>query len=337
VKQVGRELGVRYVLEGSVRKSGNRVRVTGQLIDAATGAHVWADRYDRDLTDIFAVQDELTQEIIGALKVRLTPEQKDRRARRRAIDVEAYNLFLRGREQAMLLTSSNNAEARRLLERALAIEPEYGAAHAYIAFTHVNDYVMGRVEVGEGFLADTLARVERAIAMDDEDPYPHYVHALLLLWQRDYDGAMAAARRCHELSPSSAEGCWEMANIQFYAGDPKGSLEMFEDYLRLDPLYPEIVLYFIAQAQEALGQHEAAIGTLEKRLARNPNSETTHALLAACYGHLGRYEDARAAWAEVMRIAPDFSMERRRRLLPFKDPAIIEHRLEGMRKAGIPV
>ena len=149
VKQVGRELGVGYVLEGSVRKAGNRVRVTGQLIDAASGAHVWADRFDRDLTDIFAVQDELTQEIIAALKLKLTSEQKGRLSRKTTIDVEAYNLFLRGREQALLQTKSSNAEARALLERAIAISPDFAAAYAYIAFTRLNDYIVGSGEAAE--------------------------------------------------------------------------------------------------------------------------------------------------------------------------------------------
>ena len=127
VKQVGRDLGVRYVLEGSVRKAGNRVRVTGQLIDAANGAHIWAERFDRDLTDIFAVQDELTKEIIAALKLKLTPEDKNRLARKGTIDVEAYNLFLRGREHAFLHTRSGKLEARKLLERAVTINSCRGA------------------------------------------------------------------------------------------------------------------------------------------------------------------------------------------------------------------
>jgi hypothetical protein len=140
LKQVGRDLGVRYVLEGSVRKAGNRVRVTGQLIDAATGAHIWADRFDRDLTDIFAVQDELTQQIIAALKVKLTPEKKDRLARKGKVDVEAYNLFLRGRERMWLHTRSGNVDARTILGRAVTINPDFAAAHACIAVIHVNDY-----------------------------------------------------------------------------------------------------------------------------------------------------------------------------------------------------
>jgi adenylate cyclase len=337
VKQVGRELGVRYVLEGSVRKAGNRVRVSGQLIDTARGVHIWADRFDRELTDIFAVQDELTQEIISALKVKLTPEQKGRLTRKNTIDVEAYNLFLRAREQAFLNTRSNNAEARNLLGRAVAINPDFAAAHAFIGFTHVTDYIMGWVDIAERPLETGLEIAERAVAMDDEEPYAHWVIAVALLWHKEHDRALAEARRCLALAPNSAEGHLAIANIQFYGGDPAASLKTLDAYMRLDPLYPEIALYFQAQAQEALGEFEAAVATLKRRLERNPYSETSYALLAACYGHLGKIAESRAAWAEVLKIAPDFSLERRRRTLPFRNPDMFEHRLEGMRKAGLPV
>jgi TolB-like protein/Tfp pilus assembly protein PilF len=335
VKQVGRELGVHYVLEGSVRKAGNRVRVTGQLIDAGSGAHIWADRFDRDLTDIFAVQDELTQEIISALKVKLTPEQKGRLARKGTIDVEAYNLFLRGREQALLQTKSNNAEARTLLERAIAISPDFAAAHAYVAFTRLIDYTIGRGD--ERSLQTSLEVAMRAVAMDDEDPYAHFVLSLVLLWRREHDRALAEVQRCLALAPSSAEGHLQLASTQYYCGDPTGSLETIKAYMRLDPLYPEFALYFLAQAQHSLGQFDAAVATLKRRLERNPRSETTYALLASCYGHLGQITESRSAWAEVMRIAPDFSVERRWRIMPFKNPDDFEHRIEGMLKAGLPV
>ena len=164
---------MRYVLEGSVRKAGNRIRVTGQLIDTDSGAHIWADRFDRDLTDIFAVQDELTQKIITALKVKLTPEQKDRLVRKTTIDVEAYNFFLRGRELALPQTKSNNAEARALFERAIAISPDFAAAHAYIAFTRLNDYAIGAGDAAEQSLKTGLQLATRAVAMDDDDPYAH--------------------------------------------------------------------------------------------------------------------------------------------------------------------
>jgi TolB-like protein/Tfp pilus assembly protein PilF len=337
VKQIGRELGAGYVLEGSVRKAGNRVRVTGQLIDAASGAHVWADRFDRDLTDIFAVQDELTQEIIAALKLKLTSAQKGRLVRKTVIDVEAYNLFLRGREQALLQTKSSNAEARALLERAIAISPDFAAAYAYIAFTRLNDYIIGTGDAAEQSLQTSLKLAMRAVAMDDEDPYGHFVLSVVSIWRREYETARAEVQRCLALAPSSAEGHLQLANLHYYEGDPSGALDTLKAYMRLDPLYPGLALHFVAQAQHSLGQFEAAVETLKRRLERDPKSETGYALLASCYGHLGQIDESRSAWAEVMRIAPDFSVERRWGILPFKNPASYAHRVEGLRKAGLPV
>ena len=337
VKQVGRDLGVRYVLEGSVRKAGNRVRVTGQLIDAESGEHVWADRFDRDLTDIFAVQDALTQEIISALKIKLTPETKDRLTRKGKIDVDAYNLFLRGRERMWLHTRTGNVEARTMQARAIAINPVFAAAHACIAVTHVNDYINGWAEIPERSLQSGLEIAARAILMDDEDPHAHGWFAVALLWHREHDRALAEVQRCLALAPSLAEAHIAMAHIQICSGDAAGAIDSIDTCMRLDPLYPDLALYFLAEARISLGQFDEAITALKQRLERNPNSETSYALLAACYGHLGRIAESRAAWAEVMRTAPDFSIERRRRILPFKNPDEFERRIEGMRKAGLPV
>ena len=337
VKQVGRDLGVRYVLEGSVRKAGNRVRVTGQLIDAESGEHVWADRFDRDLTDIFAVQDALTQEIISALKIRLTPETKDRLTREGKIDVEAYNLFMRGREQALLHTAGGNIEARNLLGRALAINPHFAAALGFFAVTHVIDYVNAWADLPEQSLKTALETAERAVEIGEEDPQAHFALAVALLWHREHERALVEARRCVELEPNSAEGHIAIAHILTYSGHAAGAINTIDAYMRLDPFYKDIVLYFLAEARISLGQFDQAITALKQRLERNPNSETSYALLAACYGHLGRIAESQAAWAEVMRIAPNFSIERRRRILPFKNPDEFERRIEGMRKAGLPV
>jgi adenylate cyclase len=337
VKRVGRDLGVRYVLEGSVRKVGNRVRVNVQLIDSANGAHIWADRFDRDLTDIFAVQDELTQQIIGALKVKLTPQQKERLVRKSTVNVDAYNLFLRGREQALLQTKSNNSEARSLLGRAIAISPEFAGAHAYIAFTHVNDYVIAATDAPEQSLQTGLQIAIRAVAMDDADPYAHFVFSLALLWHREYDSALAEVQRCLALAPSSAEGRLQLASVYHYIGNPSAAIETLNSYMRLDPLYPPLAQHFLAQAQFSLGQFEAAVASLKRRLDREPNSETSYALLASCYGHLGQLDKSRAAWAELMRIAPRFSVERRWGTLPFKNKDGYTQRLEGLRKAGLHV
>jgi len=337
VKQVGRDLGVRYVLEGSVRKAGNRVRVTGQLIDAASGAHIWADRFDRDLTDIFAVQDELTQEIIAALKVKLTPEKKDRLARTGKMDLEAYNLFLRGREQVLLNTKSGNIEARKLLGQAIAIKPDFAAAHASIGFTYVNDYVNGWAENPDWSLDTGLEIAERAVQMDEEEPETHHALAVALVFRRKLDRALAEARRSLALEPNFARGHHTIARILTLNGDAAGAINMMEAYMRLDPFYPDLALYFLAEARVALGQFDAAVTLLKQRLERTPNSETSLALLASCYGHLGMFDEARAAWAEVMKIAPDFSIERQRRVLPYKNPDDFERRVQGLRKANISV
>jgi adenylate cyclase len=337
VKQVGRELGVSYVLEGSVRKAGNRVRVTGQLIDVASGGHVWADRFDRDLTDIFAVQDELTREIIAALKLKLTSEQKGRLSRKTTIDVEAYNLFLRGREQALLQTKSSNVEARALLGRAIAISPDFAAAYAYTAFTCLNDYVIGKGEAAEQSLRTSLELATRAVAMDGDDPYSHFVLSAISIWRRNYETARAEVQCCLALAPSSTEGLLQLANLHYYEGNPSAALDTLNAYMRLDPLYPGLALHFVAQAQHSLGQYEAAVQTLKRRLERDPKSETGYALLASCYGHLGQIDESRSAWAQVMTIAPDFSVERRWGILPFKNPAGYAHRVEGLRKAGLAV
>ena len=335
--QVGRDLRVRYVLEGSVRKAGNRVRVTGQLIDTESGAHIWADRFDRDLNDIFAVQDELTQEIISALKVKLTPEKKDRLARKNTIDQEAYDLFLRGRERAWLNTRSGNIEARNLLGRAVTINPDFAAAHAFIGFTHVNDYINGWAEIPERSLQIGLEIAERAVQMDETEPQGHYALAVALYFHRQLDRALAEARRSVALAPNFAQGHQTIARILTFSGDANGAINTLDAYMRLDPLYPDMLLYFLAEARFSLGHFDEAVMALKQRHERNPNSATSYALLASCYGHLGRIAESRAAWAEVMRISPNFSIERQRRVLPFKNPDDFERRVEGLRLAGLPV
>ena len=335
IPEVARDLGVRYVLEGSVRKAGNRVRVTAQLIDSTTGGHVWADRYDRDLTDIFAVQDELTHEIVSALKLTLSPEEEDRLAHKGTADVEAYNLILRGREQASLHTRTGNIGARDLFARAITIDPDYAAAYALTAFTHVIDYVNGWAEVPEQSLSTGLKIAQRAAEMDATEPHAGFALGIAYLWSRDVDRAQAEAERCLALEPNSSEGHLLMAHIQIFGGRAAAAIETLDAYIRLDPHYPDLVLQFLAEALISLGRYDDAIAALKQRLERSPGAESAYALLVVCYGHLDRIEEGREAFAELMRINPDFSIERRRRVLPFKNPADFEHRVEGMRKVGL--
>ncbi len=334
VPDVAKALGVRYVLEGSVRKAGNRVRVTAQLIDSTSGGHVWASRFDRELTDIFTIQDELTKEIVSVLKCKLTIDEQGRLSPRRGVDVEAFELFLRGREQARAATRIGNIEARGLLERALAIDPDYAAAHAVVAMTHLLDYANGYSSDPEHSLEVGREIAQRAVRMDEEETHAHFALGAAHMWNREYDLALAKAARGLALSPNSAEGLRMKAHIQVFAGDPAGALENVETYMKRDPHYPDIALQLVADARFALGEYEPAIAAIEQRLARNPRSETAYALLASCYGQLGRAEECREAWEETLRINPGFSMERRRRVLPFRNPEDFERRVEGLRKGG---
>jgi tetratricopeptide (TPR) repeat protein len=173
--------------------------------------------------------------------------------------------------------------------------------------------------------------------MDGDDPYSHFVLSAISIWRRNYETARAEVQCCLALAPSSTEGLLQLANLHYYEGNPSAALDTLNAYMRLDPLYPGLALHFVAQAQHSLGQYEAAVQTLKRRLERDPKSETGYALLASCYGHLGQIDESRSAWAQVMTIAPDFSVERRWGILPFKNPAGYAHRVEGLRKAGLAV
>ncbi|MBL0374561.1 adenylate/guanylate cyclase domain-containing protein [Rhizobium sp. KVB221] len=337
IPEVAKALGVRYVLEGSVRKAGNRVRVTAQLIDATDGGHVWANRFDRDLTDIFAVQDELTLEIVAALKLKLTAGERDRLAKSRAVDVKAYEFFLRGRELAWITTKIGNIEARKLLERTIAIDAGYSPAYAFIAFTHCIDYINGFSSDPEYSLRTGLELAQRAVAMGEEEPTGHWALGIAYGWGGDLDRGLAEAHRGLALSPNFAAMMLLLARIQIYLGDAAAALETLDAAKRRDPHHPQFAMQFQADAHFSLGQYEQAIVAIEQWLTRSPNSESAYALLASCYGHLGRLEASRKAWSRALQINPDFSMERRRRILPYRKPEDFELRIEGLRKAGLEV
>ncbi|MGF6174245.1 adenylate/guanylate cyclase domain-containing protein [Ensifer sp. 4252] len=335
VPDVAKALGVRYVLEGSVRKAGNRVRVTAQLIDANDGGHVWANRFDRDLTDIFAVQDELTREIVAALKIQLTGSDQSPLAGRRPVDVKAYELLLRGREQASVHTRLANAAGRSLAEAAIAIDPDYAAAHALIAFTHVLDYINDWSADPEQSLRTGRTLAEQAVVMADDQPDCRCALSVACMWMRELDRARDEAHLGLALAPNSVQLHMALAHALIFSGEPKAALGELDISMRLDPLYPEVLLQFLADAHFSLGNYETAILAIEARLMRNPHSETAFALLASCHGHLGRPDQSRQAWNRALELNPNFSIDRRRRVLPFRNPDDFERRVEGLRKAGL--
>ena len=336
VQEIGRDLGVRFVLEGSIRKSGNRVRITAQLIDAESGGHLWAERFDRDLTDIFATQDEVVEKIVRALAVTLTQGEEKRLGRRGTANVAAYEAVLRARELLGAATRETVAQARAMYQRAIELDASYAVPHAGLAATAVSDYVSDWADDPGAELDQAERWARRALKLDESEPFAHMALGHVLLWRRDHDGALAEFRSMIALDPNFAQGHSATGLALMYAGRAAEALEAFALSKRLDPHYPSIVLHYLAQANFSLGNCGTAAKQLLERIARTPGTDSSRMMLAACYGHLGRVEEARAAWAELLKVNPDFSLEQRERVLPYKDPRDFARIADGLAKAGLP-
>jgi adenylate cyclase len=337
--EVSRELGVRYVLEGSVRKAGDQVRITAQLVDATQDQHLWSERYDRPLTEIFVLQDEIRQKIVTALKVKLTPDEHERFQRAPTNNLEAYDFYLRGMEsfwRAFYETKKEaNAQARQMYEKAIELDPQYAGAYAGLSLSYFLDWFY----VWSTDRAQSLERAfelgQRAVVLDDSLFLPHWGLSQAYLWKKQHEQAIAEAERATALNPNDADGYWNLGSILAFARRPGEAIGLTEKAMRLNPRYPPRYLNLLGLAYLVAGRYEEALAPLKKVLTLNPNFYLSRINLAICYAELGRLEEARAEAAEVLRLNPNFSLERARQNLAFKDPADIERILDGLRKAGL--
>ncbi|MBI3302036.1 MAG: adenylate/guanylate cyclase domain-containing protein, partial [Deltaproteobacteria bacterium] len=337
--EVSRELGVRYVVEGSVRKAGNQVRITAQLVDATQDQHLWSERYDRPLKDIFALQDEIRQKIVFALRVKLTPEEQERFQRAPTNNLEAYDYWLRGTESFLRAVyeakKEANVQARQMFEKALELDPRYAGAYAGLGWTYWSDWF----HVWHKDRAQSLERAfelgQRPVALDDSLPLPHRVLGQAYLWKKQYEQAITEAERAIALDPNNAEGYADLGRILIFAGRPEEAIGVIEKAMRLNPRYPPAYLHDLGWAYNLAGRYEEALAPLEKALALAPNFLPTHMTLAVCYAELGRLEEAQAEMVEALRLAPNLSLEVVRQNLPYKDPADLERLLAVWRKAGL--
>ena len=332
--QVGRELGVKHVLEGSVRKAGNRVRITAQLIDAASGGHLWAERYDRNLDDIFAVQDEVTREIVKALRVTLTKDDKVRIATHPTENLEAWELFLRGRDLAWRLEPGAQLEARRVLSEAIALDEKFVDAIALLGFAHMLDMTSAG-DQSRASLATAAELGARGLALDASRASPHFLMSSVHLWSREWDEALAAQDRCLALEPNFPQGRGQRGFILHYMGRSAEAIDELHQAMRIDPLMPEGLLHTLAQCHFDLGEDEEAARVCRRRIAIRPNTDITRVLLAAALGHLGRPEEARREWADARAINPRYSFREKRAILPYRHPAMMDRMAAGLAKAGI--
>src|SRR5262245_43963063 len=278
VSKVGKELGVRYVLEGSVLKAGDKVRITAQLVEAPTAYHLWSERYDRDLQDIFALQDELAQKILLALRVKLTPAEQARFRRAPTGSLEAYDYFLRGRELHRRVTKEANAQAQQMFEHAISLDPQYAAAYAALGLSRFMAWRNGWPP--QSALEQVLALAQKAVELDDSLPLAHWVLGSVYLWQKQHDRAIAAVERAFALDPNDADSHFALAWTLAFAGRPEEAIGLMAQAMRLDPAYPVQYLVTLGDAYHLTGRYEEAMAVAQRALARHPNLFRAHELLA---------------------------------------------------------
>ncbi|MXN66561.1 tetratricopeptide repeat protein [Stappia sp. GBMRC 2046] len=335
VKRIAGELGVRYVLEGSVRKAGGRVRVTGQLIDAETGAHLWAERYDRDLADIFAIQDELTQNVVAAIEPEILMGEGRRALAKPVGNLDAYECCMRGMWHHLLATEDDVAEAIRWYERALQLAPDLSRAHMGLARSLWARCVFGWSDDICRDRAAMCAAAERALALDNRDPYARYVVFGCHMIHGRLEQALAEAQRAIDLNPNFAVGFMALGWVRVFLGHFTEALEPLHTALRLSPHDPMAYMFLsrIAQAHYHLGNYEEAVHHAERALSLR-RLPFILILLLAGLGQLGRMDEARVILSEVEAAEPADAAHYWKVSYPYAEPSLLAHLYEGLRKAG---
>jgi adenylate cyclase len=335
VQEVAHELGAEYVVEGSVQKAKDRVRITVQLINANTGHHIWADKYDRDLKDIFAVQDEITMKIITALGVKLAEGEQARFRAGRSDNLEVYMKGMKALGYFRRMNAEDNILARHELEEAIALAPESAPAYALLAMTYLMDVYYGSSESPLISFAQASKFLKKAIALDNENSDAHLVLANLYLIRREHGKAIAAAERAIALNRNGADAYANLGYILSLSGRSDEAIEFFEKAIRLNPIPPSHYLHQLGIAYRNLGRYDEAMEAYKKALQRSPTNLFAHLGLAATYISLGRAEEAHNEAAEIARMDPKFSLEQFEKTMPFKNKADNELFIENLRKAGL--
>ena len=337
IKQLGRDLGVRYVLEGSVRKAGNRVRITAQLIEAANGAHIWSERYDRDLADTFAVQDEITESVVGAIEPELLQFEHQRAAHKNPESMNAWDHCMRGLWRFHKFNAEDCARAERLMRRATELDPELALAHTGLSRIATQKIVFEWGENADLDLRTSHTAARRAVELDDKDPYAHYALFWPSLLLREHETAIAETQKAIDRTPNLALAYLGLGVGRVFAGRFEQAADPFKRGMRLSPHEPLTFFFcnYVALAEFHQERYDEAAAIARMGIGIRP----THVLyrtLAACYGQLGRAEDARLALAEMHRIMPPNAMKLFEMVIPYANPAHRLQFLDGLNKAGWP-
>jgi adenylate cyclase len=341
VQLVSEQLGVQYVLNGSVRKAGDRVRITAQLVDSITGLHKWAERYDRGLNDIFALQDEITLKILTALQVKLTEGEQARVWAKRTKNLEAFLMYLQARQLLYHISKDDNALARQMAQEAIELDQKYSDPYVVIAWSHIFDARQGWSESRTESFKLASQMVRKAQALDKSNPEIYILLGYIQLHESRHEQAIAAGQKAITLGPNNADIHADMALILRFAGRFEEAIIMIQRALRLQPSYPSWWLGELAMCYYYVYRHEEAIGLAEQfhSLVESRGEDSLiywyHTMLAMNYIRLGRNQEAHKAAAEALRLFPGYSLDWDRKLSPYKNPEHLERQHEDLRKAGV--
>ncbi len=336
IRRIAKELAARYVIEGSVRKSGNRVRVNAQLVDAMTGHHLWAHKYDGALDDIFEIQDEMTWQIVSAVEPHMEQAEFNKAATKRSVNLNAWDYYLRARMALHQLNPNDNAEARKLFEKAIALDPDYSDAYAGLSLTYQRDILYEVAEDRAAFEQLALQTARRAVALDDGSSYAHLALGGAYIWLNEHELSIAETRMAVQLNPSNVQARFALGNRLDIVGSAKEGMPLLESSLQLSPRDPHSHIYFVQLARAYINarKYERARDCLTESIRRKPDHPHTYHMLAICLGHIGDHEQARQAARRCDELHPGFIAKRARWNI-YVDPAANAHLTEGLRKAGL--
>jgi len=334
VGQIGRELGVRYVLEGSVRRAADRLRITAQLVDTKTEGHLWAERYDRDLGDIFALQDEVTQRIVASLSVKLTGLEEDRLAHRYTNNLEAYDFTLRGLEYYFRFTKEASGKAHEMFQKAIELDPGYALAYSRLGLAYLHEWTHGWSQDPRS-LEFAFKMAQRAIALDESLPEAHRILGDVYLWNKDHPHAIDELEKAIALNPNYADAIAGLGEVLNWAGRPDEAIGLIKRAMRLNPHHHAWYLWALGISYASTNRNEEAIELMKRGLIRSPDFLGIHLQLAFLYAETGKKQEAQREVEEILRISPDATVEWLEQRIPSKDQAIRDRIAKGLRDAGL--
>ena len=336
VQQIAKELGVRYVLEGSVQRSGEKVRITAQLVDAITGHHIWSERYDRDLKDIFVLQDGITKKILTALEVELGEGDQALQMAKGTRNLEAYLKVLQATHYRRLGNVEDNVKARRLAKEAVTLDPDYAMAYSTLSRTHVMDVLLRSTKSQQKSLETAIELAKKALALDDSLADAYDILGSTLVWQKKYKEGLAQLEHALELEPNGADINAHMGLALWHSDRPQEAVQVLKKAIRLNPSPPGWYLYVLAMVYNSIEKYDEAVVWGEKAVQLNPKDLIGHVLLCASYSCAGRKDDARREASEVLRINPKYSVSQAEKTSPMKNKVAKKRFYDALRQAGLP-